>query len=87
MYENILAIGDFNLSVGNSHLEAFMQAYDFSSLINKPTYCQSNTPSKLVCTILKSGGFKGAPIEKIYRSYKTFDVNLMAFLVHKNEKL
>ena len=30
---------------------------------------------KLICTILKSGGFKGAPIEKIYRSYKTFDVD------------
>ena len=79
-----------------------MQAYDFSSLIKKPTCYQSNTPSctdviltnrkslfklsntfetglsdhhKLVCTILKSGGFKGAPIEKIYRSYKTFDVS------------
>ena len=32
-YENILAIGDFNLSVDNSHLEAFMQVYDFSSLM------------------------------------------------------
>ena len=100
--ENILAIGDFNLSVDNSHLEAFMQAYDFSSLIKKPTCYQSITPScidliltnrkslfklsnnfetglsdhhKLVCTILKSGGFKGAPIEKIYCSYKTFDVS------------
>ena len=30
---------------------------------------------KLICTILKSGGFKGEPIEKIYRSYKTFDVD------------
>ena len=30
---------------------------------------------KLICTIIKSGGFKGAPIEKIYRSYKTFDVD------------
>ena len=30
---------------------------------------------KLICTILKSGGFKGAPIEKIYRSCKTFDVS------------
>ena len=30
---------------------------------------------KLICTILKSGGFKGAPIEKIYRSYKTSDVD------------
>ena len=102
MYEKVLTIGDFNLSDDNSHLEAFMQAYDFSSLIKKPTCYQSNTPSctdliltnrkslfklsntfetglsdhhKLVCTILKSGGFKGAPIEKIYRSYKTFNVN------------
>ena len=101
-YENILAIGDFNLSVDNSHLEVFMQAYDFSSLIKKHISYQSNNPScidliltnrkslfklsnnfetglsdhhKLVCTILESGGFEGAPIEKIYRSYKTFHVS------------
>ena len=101
-YENILAIGDFNLSVDNSRLEAFMQAYDFSSLIKKPNCYQPNILSctdliltnkkslfklsntfetglsdhhKLVCTIVKSGGFKGAPIEKIYQSYKTFDVS------------
>ena len=101
-YENMLAIGDFNLSVDNSHLEALMQAYDFSSLIKKPACYQSNTPScidllltnrkslfklpftfvtglsdhhNVVCTILKSEGFKGAPIEKIYRSYKTYDVS------------
>ena len=30
---------------------------------------------KIVCTILKSRGFKGTPIEKLYRSYKPFDVN------------
>ena len=30
---------------------------------------------KLICTILRSTGFKGVPIEKIYRSYKTFDVD------------
>ena len=30
---------------------------------------------KFVCTILKSGGFTGAPTEKIDRSYKTFDVS------------
>ena len=86
-------MSDFNLSVDNSHLEAFMSACDLSSLIKKPTCYQSNTPScidliltnrknlfklsntfdtglsdhhKLVCTILKSGGFKGVPIEKIY---------------------
>ena len=43
-YENALAIGDFN-----GHLEAFMQPYDFSSLIKKPTCYQSNTSS---CTDL-----------------------------------
>ena len=88
-----MAIGNFNLSIDNRHLEAFMQACDFSRLIKKPTCYQSNTPSsidlistngasffkisntfetglsdhhKLFCTILKSGGLKGAPIEKIY---------------------
>ena len=30
---------------------------------------------KLICTILKSGGFKGVPIAKIYRCYKTFYVD------------
>ena len=30
---------------------------------------------KIVCTILKSRGFKGTPIKKLYQSYKTFDVN------------
>ena len=79
-----------------------MQAYDFNSLIKKPTCYQSNTRScvdlmstnrkslsklsntfetglsdhhKLLCTILKSRGFKRAPIEKIYQLFKTFDVN------------
>ena len=28
---------------------------------------------KLVSTILKSGGFKGKPKEKIYRSYRQFN--------------
>ena len=31
--------------------------------------------NKLICIILKSAGFKGAPIGKIYRSYRTFDVD------------
>ena len=93
-----MAIGDFNLSVDKSHLEA----NDYSSLAMKTTCYQSNMPSfidliltnrknffklsnifetglsdhhKLVCTILKSVGFKGERIEKIYRSYKTFEVN------------
>ena len=30
---------------------------------------------KLILTILKSGGFKGKPKEKIYRSYRSFRLN------------
>ena len=36
-YENILTIGDFNLSVDNSYLEDFTQGYDLDSLMKKPT--------------------------------------------------
>ena len=90
-YENFVVIGDFNLPVENSHLEAIIQAYDLSSLKKKRTCYQSHTPScndliltnrkhlfqlsnafktglsdhhKRICSILKSGGFKGAPIKK-----------------------
>ena len=82
-----MTIGDFNLSVDNSHPEDFMQGYDLRSLIKK-IYYQSNTPSyidlilrnresffklsntfemgvpdhhRLVCTVLKYGGFEVAP--------------------------
>ena len=99
---NFVVIGDFNLPVENSHLEAIILAYDLSCFIKKPTCYQSHTPRcidvllanrkhlfqlsntfetglsdhhKLICTILKSGGFKGAPHEKIYISYKTCDVD------------
>ena len=52
IYENILAMVDFKLSFDKSHLEAFMQAYDF---IKKPTCYQSNTQS---CTDLILGNRK-----------------------------
>ena len=42
IYENILAMVESKLSFDKSHLEAFIQAYDF---IKKPTCYQSNTPS------------------------------------------
>ena len=31
---------------------------------------------KLISTIMKSGGFKGSPRKKVYRSYKHFDIDL-----------
>ena len=40
-----MAIGDFNLSAENSQLKAFIQAYDFRSIIKKSTCYQTNTPS------------------------------------------
>ena len=66
MYENILAIGDFKLSVNNRDLEAFMKTYDFSSLIKKPTCYQSNIPSciGLILTNRKS-------IFKLSNTFKT----------------
>ena len=47
-YENILAIGDFNLSVDNSYLEDFTQGYDLDSLIKKPNCYQSSTQVALI---------------------------------------
>ena len=33
-YENLILIGDFNLSTENQHLNALMQAYNLNNLIN-----------------------------------------------------
>ena len=44
-YENLMLIGDFNLSIENQHLDALIQAYNLNNLINKPTCFQSNTPT------------------------------------------
>ena len=83
----------------HAHLEATLENYDLSNLINKPTCYQSNNPTcidlvlinkknlfklsdifetglsdhdQLISTILKLGGFKGNPKEKIYGSYRQF---------------
>ena len=61
-YENFMVIGDFNLPVENSHIEAIIQAYDMSSLIKKPTCYQSHTPSCTDLTLAK---------RNIYFSYLT----------------
>ena len=44
-YENLILIGDFNLSIENQHLDALIQAYNLNNLINKPTCFQSNIPT------------------------------------------
>ena len=44
-YENLILIGDFNLSTENQHLDALIQAYSLNNLLNKPTCFQSNKPT------------------------------------------
>ena len=65
IYENIILIGDFNLRVENTHLEAKLENYDLNNLINMPTCCQSNNPTciDLILTNKK--------IQAIYLSYLT----------------
>ena len=36
-YENVMLIGDFNLTVYNKNLGVFMNTFNLDSLINKPT--------------------------------------------------
>ena len=44
-YENLILIGDFNLSTENQHIDALIQAYNLNNLTNKPTCFQSNKPT------------------------------------------
>ena len=44
-YENIILIGDFNLTVENKTLETFMSTFNFDCLIQKPTCFQSVNPT------------------------------------------
>ena len=40
-YENVILIGDFNLTTENKNLETFMATFDLKCLINEPTCFQS----------------------------------------------
>ena len=46
-YENLILIGDFNLSIENQHFDALIQAYNLNNLISKPTCFQPNTPTSI----------------------------------------
>ena len=73
IYENIILIGDFNLRVENTHLEATLENYDLNNLINTPTCYQSNNPTciDLILTNIK--------IQAIYLSYLT--LSKLVFLI------
>ena len=55
-YENVMLIGDFNLTVNNKNLGVFMNTFNLESLINKPTCFQSSNPTciNLILTNKKS---------------------------------
>ena len=55
-YENVMLIGDFNLTVNNKNLGVFMNTFNLDSLINKPTCFQSANPTciDLILTNKKS---------------------------------
>ena len=44
-YENVMLIGDFNLTVNNKNLRLFMNTFNLDSLTNKPTCFQSANPT------------------------------------------
>ena len=44
-YENVMLIGDFNLTVEKKNLEVFMNTFDLDCLIKKTTCFQSTSPS------------------------------------------
>ena len=44
-YENVILIGDFNLTVNKKNLGVFMNTWNLDSLINKPTSFQSANPT------------------------------------------
>ena len=55
-YENVMLIGDFNLTVNNKNLGVFIDKFNLDSLINKPTCFQSANPTciDLILTNQKS---------------------------------
>ena len=44
-YDNILLMGDFNLTIENKHLEELLSLFNIKSLISSPTCFQSINPT------------------------------------------
>ena len=52
-FDNIILMGDFNLTVENKNLEVFMSTFDIECLIRKPT-CFQSAKSNCIDLILKN---------------------------------
>ena len=44
-YENLIIIGDLNMSIENVHLNILLQLFNLNALINSPTCYQSHIPT------------------------------------------
>ena len=102
-YENVMLIGDFNLTVNKKNLRVFMNTFNLDSLINKPTCFQSANPTcidliltnkkslfnnsnvlevgisdhhSFITIALRTQLIEGNAKMKMYRDYKTFNIDL-----------
>ena len=67
-YENLLLIGDLNMSIENVHLNTLLQLFNLNALINSPTCYQSHIPTCIdhILTNQKS----------LFKFSKTFETGL-----------
>ena len=103
-YENVILIGDFNLTVNNKNVGVFLNTSGLESLINKPACFQSANPTfinliltnkktlfknsnvlevgisdhhSFITTALRTQVIKGNTTMKMYRDYKTLNIELL----------
>ena len=69
IYENMITLGDFNMTVENPRLNAFMLSHGMFHFINEPTCFQSHDPT-CISNILTN-------IKTIFRTSKTFERSLL----------
>ena len=82
-YENLIIIGDLNMSIGNVHLNTLLQLFNLNALMNSPTCYQSHIPTCIghTLTAIICGSFKGLPKKKRFTDViKTLILQILATL-------
>ena len=82
-YENLIIIGDLNMSIGNVHLNTLLQLFNLNALMNSPTCYQSHIPTCIGHTLaaIICGSFKGLPKKKRFTDViKTLILQILATL-------
>ena len=67
-YDNILLMGDFNLTIENEHLKELLNLFNLRSLISSPTYFQFINPTCVDLILTKQ--------EDLFSNSKTRDVGI-----------